>query len=147
MTILSECHCSSHTSKSSFLNWLSVTPPSNSTKRYRSHKKRSFSDVEYSEMSFNMVGPSTTPSKSKGKQLAINSEESDVEPSSGLKEILIESEGIYQHTWIRINTIAPVDYSALVRVIEQAMSTLLLQNLNRPTLIWRRRPLHIWPKL
>jgi len=33
-----------------------------------------------------MMGPSTTPSKSKGKQLAISSEESDVEPLSGLKE-------------------------------------------------------------
>jgi len=42
-----------------------------------------------------MVGPSTTLSKSKGKQLALSSEESDVEFSSDLKEILIEPERIY----------------------------------------------------
>jgi len=41
-----------------------------------------------------MVGSSTTPSKSKGKQLTISSGESDIELSSGLKEILIEPEGI-----------------------------------------------------
>jgi len=39
-----------------------------------------------------MVGPSTTPSKSKRKQLAISSEDSDAERSSGLKETLIEPE-------------------------------------------------------
>jgi len=48
-----------------------------------------------------MMGPSTTPSKSKGKQPTFNSEESDVEYSSGLKEILDEPEGIYRHIRIR----------------------------------------------
>ena len=47
-----------------------------------------------------MVAPSATPSKLKGKQLALSSEESDAECSSGLKEILIEPEGIYQRTQI-----------------------------------------------
>jgi len=66
----------------------------------------------------NMVGPRTTPSKSKRKQLAISSEESDVEPSSGLKEILIEPEGIYQHTRIRTGTITLVIHNALAWEIE-----------------------------
>ena len=48
-------------------------------------------------MKSNTVGPSTIQSKLKGKQLAIGSEESDVESSLGLKKILIEPEGIYQH--------------------------------------------------
>jgi len=42
-----------------------------------------------------MVGPSTTPSNSKGKQLAYSFDESDTEHSSGLKEILIKPEGLY----------------------------------------------------
>jgi len=65
-----------------------------------------------------MVGPSTTPSKSKGKQLALNSEESDIECFSGLKEILVEPEGIYQPTRIRTGAIAPVDYNVQTRGIE-----------------------------
>ena len=65
-----------------------------------------------------MVGPSITPSKSKGKQLALSSEDSDAECSSGLKEILIKAEGIYQCTRIRTGTISPVDYNALARGIE-----------------------------
>jgi len=58
-----------------------------------------------------MVDPSTTPSKSKKKQLAISSEKSDVEPSLGLKTILIEPEGIYRHTWTNTGTIRSIDYS------------------------------------
>jgi len=42
----------------------------------------------------------------------------DDEPSSSLKEILSELEGVYQHTRIQTGTIAPVDYNALVRGIE-----------------------------
>ena len=74
--------------------------------------------MEYPEVTSNLVGPSTTSSKSKGKQLAISSEESGVELSLDLKEILIEPERIYQRTRIRTGTIAPVDYNALVRGIE-----------------------------
>jgi len=74
---------------------------SNSAKRRRSWKKKSFSDVEYPEVTANMVGPSLTPSKSKGKQLAVSSEESDVDRSPDLKDILIEPEGVY-------NTLGPI---------------------------------------
>jgi len=48
-----------------------------------------------------MVGPSTTPSKSKGKQLALIFEESDTVRFLGLKEILIEPEEIYRHIQIQ----------------------------------------------
>jgi len=56
----------------------------------------------------NMVGPNTAPSKLKGKQLAFSSEESGTEHFSSLKEILIEPEGIYQHTWIQTGAIVPI---------------------------------------
>ena len=69
-------------------------------------------------MTFSMVGPSTTPSTSKGKQPAISSDESDTEPSSGFREILIKPEGVYQHNRIRIGAISPVEYSAQARGIE-----------------------------
>jgi len=65
-----------------------------------------------------MVGPCTTPSKSKEKQPIICSDESNDESSSDLKEILNESEGVFQHTHIRIGTIAPVNYNALARGID-----------------------------
>jgi len=67
--------------------------------------------MEYPEVTSTMVGPCTTPSKSKGKQLVVYSGESDDESSSGLKEIQNESEGVYQHTRIRTGTIALVNYS------------------------------------
>ena len=65
-----------------------------------------------------MVGPSTTPSKSKGKQLAFSFEELDTKRSSGLKEILVEPEGIYWHTRIWTGAIALIDYNSLARGIE-----------------------------
>ena len=65
-----------------------------------------------------MVGPSSTPTKSKGKQLTVSSEESDVDRSPGLKDILVEPEGVYRHTWARTGTITPVYYSLLARGIE-----------------------------
>ena len=49
-------------------------------------------------MNANMVGLSFTPSKPKGKQLAVSSEESNVDQSSDLKDILIEPEGVYRYT-------------------------------------------------
>ena len=51
--------------------------------------------MEYPDITSNMMGPKTTPSKLKGKKLAISSGESDVELSSDFKVILIEPEEIY----------------------------------------------------
>jgi len=87
-------------------------PPSNSAKRRHSCKKKSFFEVEYPEVTFNMVGSSTTPRKPKGKQPAINFEDFDAKCSSGLKEVLIKPEGIYQCICIWTRAIALVDYSA-----------------------------------
>ena len=69
-----------------------------------------------------MVGLSTTRSKSKEKQLAINSEELDTDDSLGLKEILFEPKRIYWHTQIWIRTIAQIDYNLLARGTKQTMS-------------------------
>ena len=121
-------------SKPSIFKRLSVTLPSNLVKRCRARKKRSFSDVEYPEVTFNIVGPSTTLSKSKGKQLAINFEESNVELSSDLKEILIEPEGIYQYTQIRTGIIDSVDYNALARGAEASDEHSAIAKLNCLTL-------------
>ena len=55
---------------------------------------------------------------SKGKQPVFLSDESDDEPSSGLKEILSELERVYQHTRIHTSIIDPVNYSALGRGID-----------------------------
>jgi len=65
-----------------------------------------------------MVGPCTTPSKYKKKQSVVCFGESDDELSSGLKEILRESERVYQHTRIRTGTITPMNYNALTRGID-----------------------------
>jgi len=54
-----------------------------------------------------MVGPSTTPNRTKGKQPIVSSDESDTEP-----------EGVYRHTRTRTGTIPSVDYSALAQGIE-----------------------------
>ena len=72
-----------------------------------------------------MVDPSTSPSKSKGKQTIVSSDESDDEPS-GLRELLTELEGVYQHTRTRTSTIAPVNFNALARGMEvrEAHSTI-----------------------
>ena len=54
-----------------------------------------------------MTDPITTPSKTKGKQPIVSSDESDTEP-----------EGVYWHTYTRTCIITPVDYSALAWGIE-----------------------------
>jgi len=54
-----------------------------------------------------MVGPSTTPNRTKGKQPIVSSDESDT-----------ELEGVYRHTHTRTGTIAPVDYNTLARGTE-----------------------------
>jgi len=51
------------------------------------------------------------PSKTKGKQPIVSSDESDTEP-----------EGVYQHTCTRTGMIAPVDYNALDWGIEVSES-------------------------
>jgi len=58
-----------------------------------------------------VVGPSITLSKTKGKQLIVSSDESD-----------IETEGVYRHTRTRTGVRAPVDYSALSQGIEVSES-------------------------
>jgi len=94
--ILSDCHCGFQTNKPSVFSRLSLALEA--AKRRRSQKKKSFSHVEYLEVTAKMVGPRFTPSKSKGKQLAISSEESDDDWSPGLKDALAEPEGVYRHT-------------------------------------------------
>ena len=84
--VLSDCHCDFQTSKSSVFSWLSAA--SNSAKKRRSRKKKLFSDVEYPEVTANIVGPSFTPSP-KGSNL---SEELDADWSPGLKDVLVEPE-------------------------------------------------------
>ena len=65
-----------------------------------------------------MVGPSSTPSKSKGKKLAFSSKESDADKSLGLKDVLGEPERVYRHTRTHTGTITLVDYSLLAREIK-----------------------------
>ena len=101
-TVLSECHYSSHVSKQSVFNQLSFTSASRSTKRRRSRTRRTFSDAEYPEVTANMVDPSTTSSRTKGKQPIVRSDVSDTEP-----------EGVFRHTRTRIGVTTPVDYSTL----------------------------------
>ena len=104
--MLSECHC-----KQSIFKQLSFTSLSFSAKRCRSHTKRTFSDAEYPKITANVVGPSTTPSRSREKQPAVSYDESDIEP-----------EGVYRHTRTRTGVVAPVDYSALAWGIEVSES-------------------------
>jgi len=43
-------------------------------------QKENFSDTKYLEVTANVVGTSTTPSKTKGKQPIVSSDESDTGP-------------------------------------------------------------------
>ena len=70
--VLSECHYNSHATEQSVFNRLS-------NKRHRFHRKRTFSDTEYPEVTANMVGPSTTPNRTKEKQPIVSSDESDID--------------------------------------------------------------------
>ena len=97
--MLSECRCSSHVNKQSVFRRLIST--SRSAKRRRSHRSGTFSDTEYPEVTTNMA------SKSKVKQPAVSSDESDAEP-----------EGVYRHIRTRTSAVAPIDYSALARGID-----------------------------
>ena len=60
--------------------------------------RRTFFKAEYPEVTTNMVGPSTTLNKTKGKQPIVSSNESDT-----------ELKGVYWHTRTRTNAIALVD--------------------------------------
>ena len=55
--MFSECRCSSCASKQSIFR--QSTPTSRSAKRYRSHRRRTFSDMEYPEVTANMSKQST----------------------------------------------------------------------------------------
>jgi len=61
--------------------------------------------VEYPEVTVNMV------SRSRGKQPAVNSNESDT-----------ESEGVYRHTRTQTSAVVPINYSALAQDIEVSES-------------------------
>ena len=50
--------------------------------------------------------------------MAVSSEESDADRSPGLKDVLVEPEGVFLHTRTRTGTIAPVDYTLLARGIK-----------------------------
>ena len=67
---------------------------------------------------FQHGGSKHNTKKLKGKQLPFSFEESDTERSSGLKEILIEPEGIYLHTRIWTGVVVLIDNNSLAREIE-----------------------------
>ena len=103
-------------------------------------------------MTANMTGPSATPSKSKGKQPVVSSEESDADRSLSLKDVLIEPEGVYRHTRTCMGMIAPVNYNLLARGIEvnNEHSTIIESQSSNyirgqpPLVTWRERPRR-WP--
>jgi len=114
--VFTYCHCDFQITKASIFRQLLAA--SNSVKRRQCRKKKLFSDIEYPEVTVNMVGSSSTPSKFKGKQLAVSSEETAADRSPGLKDSLVEPKGVYWHTRTHMRTIDPVDYSLLSRGIE-----------------------------
>ena len=99
ITMLSECHCSSGANQQSLFRQLTLIPQS--AKRSHSYRRRVFSDTEYPELTANMA------SRSRGKQPAVCSDESDTEP-----------ERVYRHTRTRTGVIPPINYNALARGIE-----------------------------
>jgi len=72
--VLSDCHCNFQMTKPSIFSLLSNASNSNSAKKRQSRRKKSFSGTKYPKMTSNIVGASTTQSKSKRKQLAFSSE-------------------------------------------------------------------------
>ena len=99
ITMLSKYRCSSDANQQSLVRQLTLIP--RSAKRSHSHRRRVFSDTEYPELTANMA------SRSRGKQPAVSSDESDTEP-----------EGVYRHTRTRTGVIPSIDYNALARGIE-----------------------------
>ena len=67
LTVLSDCHCGFQMTKPLIFNRLSKASNSKTTKRRRCCRKKLFSDVEYPEVIFNMVNPSTTLSRKGSK--------------------------------------------------------------------------------
>jgi len=88
--MLSECRCNLHTSKQSVFRQSTLT--FRLAKRYRSRRRRTFSDAEYPKVTANMA------SRSREKQPADSSDESGTEP-----------EGVYQHTRTRTGAISPIN--------------------------------------
>jgi len=113
--VLSDCHCDFQITKPLIFSRLSAA--SSSSKRWWSWKKESISNVEYPKVTAKMVGPSPTPSKSKGRQL---SQFKGVGrwPVPRFEGYSCRTEGVYWHTRTRTRTIVPVDYSLLAREIE-----------------------------
>jgi len=83
-----------------------------------------------------MVGPNTTPSRTKGKQPIDSSDESDTEP-----------EGVYRHTRTRTGVIAPVDYSDLAHGIEVSESHFAIVESQASNSSVEKKPPHIWQAL
>jgi len=88
ITVLFECHCNSHTSKPVGIQSVVNCPNHKLSQETPLPQEEVILCVEYPGVTSIMVGPGTTPSKSKGKQLVICSGKSDDESSSGMKEIL-----------------------------------------------------------
>jgi len=113
MAVLSECCCNSP-SKSSVFNRLSAAAVSNSSKRYRSQKKKPFFDVEYPEVTSNMVVCALHRASPKGSNR-----------SSALASLTMNFLLVWKKYWAnqkgcytRTGTIALVNYSTLTRGID-----------------------------
>jgi len=109
--VLSNFHRESHEARSSVFTHLHDTSTTSVAKRRRSRRKKSSSDVEYPEVTSNMVGSTGTSVRPEKERPSQGSEESDAEYSPGLKGIIVEPEGVLQHT--RTGTIAHVNYKSL----------------------------------
>jgi len=92
---------------------LTNTSTTNVAKRQRFRRKKSSSDVEYPEVTSNMVGSTNALKKPGREQSSQSSEESNSERFQRLKGLFEESGGVYKHTRTRTGTIAPVNYRTL----------------------------------
>ena len=71
------------------------------------------SDVEYPEVTSNMVGSTDTSGKPGKERPSPSSGESDAEYSPGLKGIIVEPEGVFKQTRMKRGIIAPVNYKGM----------------------------------
>jgi len=134
ITKLSDCHCGCQITKPSVFSWLSKASNSNSVKRRRSRKK-SFSDIEYPEVTSNMVSPSTTPSR-KGSNLPLILSRILNVPQARKKYWLSLKKST--DALIRSGAIAPIDYNLLAKGIEAANDEhSAIAESHSSTLTWR----------